>query len=84
MERHELLLAGFAAGGENATFTPVQVQKLFFLIDREAASLMIAPISISSHMTMGHSTVLYMQGLMLLQLSILLRSTALADIGATP
>ncbi len=43
MERHELLLAGLAAGGENATFTPVQVQKLFFLIDREAASLINGP-----------------------------------------
>jgi hypothetical protein len=37
MERDDIILAGLAAGGENATFTPVQVQKLFFLIDREAA-----------------------------------------------
>ena len=37
------LLAGLAAGGENATFTPVQVQKLFFLLDREAAGLLEGP-----------------------------------------
>lgn len=30
MNRGEILLAGLAAGGENATYTPVQVQKLFF------------------------------------------------------
>jgi hypothetical protein len=36
MTRGEILLAGLAAGGENATYTPVQVQKLFFLLDREA------------------------------------------------
>lgn len=35
MNRHEIILAGLAAAGENATFSPVQVQKLFFLIDRE-------------------------------------------------
>lgn len=37
MTRSEILLAGLAAGGENAAYTPVQVQKLFFLLDREAA-----------------------------------------------
>lgn len=43
MERADILLAGLAAGGENATFTPVQVQKLFFLLDREASHLIQGP-----------------------------------------
>ncbi len=43
MERHEIILTALAAGGENATFTPVQVQKLFFLLDREAAHLVGGP-----------------------------------------
>lgn len=43
MQRHEIMLAALAAGGENATFTPVQVQKLFFLIDREAAHAVEGP-----------------------------------------
>jgi uncharacterized protein len=43
MNRSEILLAGLAAAGENATFTPVQVQKLFFLLDREAAKLTDGP-----------------------------------------
>jgi hypothetical protein len=43
MTRSEILLAGLAAAGENANFTPVQVQKLFFLIDREAANLLEGP-----------------------------------------
>jgi len=43
MTRSEILLAGLAAGGENATFTPVQVQKLFFLLDREAAAALGGP-----------------------------------------
>lgn len=43
MNRKELLLAALAAGGENANFTPVQVQKLFFLIDREASHLVGGP-----------------------------------------
>ena len=38
MERDQFVLAALAAGGEDATFSPVQVQKLFFLIDREAAA----------------------------------------------
>ena len=37
MERDQLVLAAMAAGGENAAFSPAQIQKLFFLIDREAA-----------------------------------------------
>lgn len=43
MNRSEILLAGLAAGGENANFTPVQVQKLFFLLDREAPHLLDGP-----------------------------------------
>lgn len=43
MNRHELILATLAAAGENASFTPVQVQKLFFLIDREASHLVGGP-----------------------------------------
>jgi len=43
MNRSEILLAGLAAGGENATYTPVQVQKLFFLLDREAAAALGGP-----------------------------------------
>lgn len=43
MERQKLMLAALAAGGENATFTPVQLQKLFFLIDREASGLVGGP-----------------------------------------
>jgi hypothetical protein len=37
MDRRELVLSALAAAGENATFLPVQVQKLFFVLDREAA-----------------------------------------------
>ena len=43
MNRSEILLAGLAAGGENATYTPVQVQKLFFMLDREAAAVLGGP-----------------------------------------
>lgn len=43
MERDQIVLAALAAGGENANFTPVQVQKLFFLLDREAAHLVEGP-----------------------------------------
>src|SRR5579863_1523242 len=43
MTRRQVVLAGLAAGGQNATFTPVQVQKLFFLIDREASHLVTGP-----------------------------------------
>jgi hypothetical protein len=38
-----LVLAALAAGGENATYRPVQVQKLVFLIDREASRLVDGP-----------------------------------------
>lgn len=43
MDRRDLVLLALAAGGENATFSPVQVQKLFFLIDREASELVGGP-----------------------------------------
>lgn len=43
MERTHLVLAALAAGGQNCSFTPVQVQKLFFLVDREAGSLLGGP-----------------------------------------
>ena len=43
MTRSEILLAGLAAGGENATYTPVQVQKLFFLLEREASTALGGP-----------------------------------------
>jgi hypothetical protein len=43
MERQELMIAALAAAGENATFAPVQVQKLFFLIDREASHAVDGP-----------------------------------------
>ena len=43
MDRQQIILAALAAAGENAMFSPVQVQKLFFLIDREAAQLIEGP-----------------------------------------
>jgi hypothetical protein len=43
MTREELVLASLAAAGENASFSPVQVQKLLFLIDREAAEHVSGP-----------------------------------------
>jgi uncharacterized protein len=43
MNRRNLVLAALAAAGENATFAPVQIQKLFFLIDQEAAPLVGGP-----------------------------------------
>jgi hypothetical protein len=39
MNRSDAVLAAMAAAGENATFTPVQIQKLMFLIDREIPRL---------------------------------------------
>ena len=39
MNQHDLILAAFAAGGENASYSPVHAQKLLFLIDPEAAHL---------------------------------------------
>jgi hypothetical protein len=43
LDRRQIVLAGLAAAGQNATFTPVQVQKLFFLLDREASHLINGP-----------------------------------------
>jgi hypothetical protein len=43
MNRQDLVLAALAAAGENATFAPVQIQKFFFLIDREGARLFGGP-----------------------------------------
>ena len=43
LSRRPIVLAALAAAGENATFTPAQVQKLFFLIDREASHLVDGP-----------------------------------------
>lgn len=43
MDRRRLVLLALAAGGENAIFSPVQVQKLLFLIDREASELVGGP-----------------------------------------
>ena len=43
MQPNDTILAALAAGGENASYTPVQVQKLLFLLDREAANLIGGP-----------------------------------------
>lgn len=43
MDPEDIVLAALAAGGQNATYTPVQVQKLFFLLDREASHLLGGP-----------------------------------------
>lgn len=43
MKRRDLILAALAAAGQGAGLTPVQVQKLFFLIDREASHLFGGP-----------------------------------------
>ncbi len=39
MNRREVVLAALAAGGEDTGYSPVHVQKMFFLIDREAEDL---------------------------------------------
>ena len=43
MQRRELLLAALASAGHEASLTPVKVQKLFFLLDREMAHLTEGP-----------------------------------------
>lgn len=43
MERQEMVLVALAGGGANAIFSPVQVQKLLFLLDRRAARLLGGP-----------------------------------------
>lgn len=39
MDRENFVLATLASAGEGASYTPVQVQKLFFLIDEEGFNL---------------------------------------------
>lgn len=41
--RRSIVLAGLAAGGESSSFSPAQVQKLFFLVDREATEVVAGP-----------------------------------------
>lgn len=43
IDRRQLMLAAMAAGGDNASYLPVQTQKLFFLIDREASHVFNGP-----------------------------------------
>lgn len=43
MDRTGVVLAGLAAGGQGVTFPPAQVQKLFFLLDREIAPYVDGP-----------------------------------------
>jgi uncharacterized protein len=43
MDKHQYMLAAMAAAGQDASLSPVQVQKLFFLIDREASHLVSGP-----------------------------------------
>ena len=43
LDRRQIILAAMAAGGQDATYLPVQVQKLFFLIDREAPAAFNGP-----------------------------------------
>lgn len=40
MTRGDIVLAALAAADEDRTYTPVQVQKLFFLIDEECSTLL--------------------------------------------
>lgn len=43
MDRQNFVMAALAAAGADLSFSPVQVQKLFFLIDREASHLVDGP-----------------------------------------
>jgi hypothetical protein len=43
MEKSELVLAGLAAGGQGAIYPPAQVQKLFFLLDKEVPTYVEGP-----------------------------------------
>jgi hypothetical protein len=43
LNRNQITLAALAAAGENATCSPVQIQKLFFIIDRGASHLFGGP-----------------------------------------
>lgn len=43
MDRQEYILAVLSAGGEQAQFSPVQLQKFFFLLDREVPTFVGGP-----------------------------------------
>lgn len=43
MEPQDYVLAALSAGGDQASFSPVQLQKLFFLSDREIPALVGGP-----------------------------------------
>lgn len=43
MTRRELVLAAMATAGEGASYSPVQLQKLFFMLDREGPHLVGGP-----------------------------------------
>ena len=43
MQRNDYVLAILSANGEQASFSPVQVQKLFFLLDREISQFVGGP-----------------------------------------
>ena len=43
MKTKKMMLAALAAGGQGIGYSPIQVQKFFFLIDREASDLMNGP-----------------------------------------
>jgi uncharacterized protein YwgA len=43
MDCESLVLAAMAGAGENAIFSPAQVQKLFFILDREASQYLDGP-----------------------------------------
>jgi len=43
MTRDEIILAGLSASDAGATFSPVQLQKLFFVLDRETAAALEGP-----------------------------------------
>lgn len=43
MNRQDYVLAVLSAGGEQVQFSPVQIQKLFFLLDREVSNFVGGP-----------------------------------------
>ena len=43
MNRRETILAAMAAAGANTRFSPVQMQKLLFLLDREVPHFIAGP-----------------------------------------
>ena len=43
IDRQKMIIAAMASGGEGAIFSPVQIQKMFFLIDREATKFVGGP-----------------------------------------